>query len=86
MEMQWTRKIIQVRYVLAEKSKCCRHQNAITKFTPLPNHLGRKLTLKITGVKGTAEDFEGFTYETPAVTITAKDVKVLLLESDRRVL
>ena len=49
-------------------------KNAITKFTPLSNQLGGKLTLKITGVKGTAEDFEGFTYETPAVTITAKDV------------
>ena len=53
-------------------------KNAITKFTPLQNHLGRKLTLKITGVKGTAEDFEGFTYETPAVTITAKDVKSIV--------
>ena len=49
-------------------------KSAITKFTPLSNQLGGKLTLKITGVKGTAEDFEGFTYETPAVTITAKDV------------
>ena len=49
-------------------------KNAITKFTPLSNQLGGKLTLKITGVKGSAEDFEGFTYETPAVTITAKDV------------
>ena len=49
-------------------------RNAITQFTPQPNQLGGKLTLKITGVKGTAEDFEGFTYETPAVTITAKDV------------
>ena len=49
-------------------------RNAIKPFTPQPNQLGGKLTLKITGVKGTAEDFEGFTYETPAVTITAKDV------------
>ena len=49
-------------------------RNAIGQFTPLSNQLGGKLTLKITGVKGTAEDFEGFTYETPAVTITAKDV------------
>ena len=53
-------------------------KNAITKFTPLSNQLGGKLTLKITGVKGTAEDFEGFTYETPAVTITAKDVKSIV--------
>ena len=43
-------------------------------FTPKANQLGGKLTLKITGVKGTAENFEGFTYETPAVTITAKDI------------
>ena len=49
--------------------------NAITSFTPQANQLGGKLTLKITGVKGTNEDFEGFTYETPAVTITAKDIK-----------
>ena len=49
-------------------------RNAIKPFTPQPNQLGGKLTLKITGVKGTAEDFEGFTYETPAVTITAKDI------------
>ena len=49
-------------------------KNEIKKFTPLSNQLGGKLTLKITGVKGNAEDFEGFTYETPAVTITAQDV------------
>ena len=47
---------------------------AIGNFTPEANQLGGKLTLKITGVKGTAENFEGFTYETPAVTITAKDI------------
>ena len=53
-------------------------KNEIKKFTPLSNQLGGKLTLKITGVKGNAEDFEGFTYETPAVTITAKDVKSIV--------
>ena len=47
---------------------------ATGSFTPQANQLGGKLTLKITGVKGTAENFEGFTYETPAVTITAKDI------------
>ena len=44
-------------------------------FIPQANQLDGKLSLKITGVKGTEEDFEGFTYETPAVTITAKDIK-----------
>ena len=47
----------------------------IKSFTPQANHLGGKLSLKITGVKGTNEDFEGFTYETPAITITEKDIK-----------
>ena len=43
----------------------------ITSFTPLSNHVGKSLTLEITG----SGDFEGFTYTTPAVTIKAKDIK-----------
>ena len=49
-------------------------KGAIASFTPQAHQLGGKLSLKITGVKGTNEDFEGFTYTTPAVTITAKDI------------
>ena len=48
--------------------------NAIGAFTPQANQLGGKLTLKITGAKDTKGDFEGFVYETPAVTIAAKDI------------
>ena len=42
----------------------------ITPFRPLPNHVGKSLTLEITGT----DKFEGFTYTTPAVTIKARDI------------
>ena len=43
----------------------------IAAFTPSSNHVGKSLTLEITGTG----DFEGFTYTTPAVTIKARDIK-----------
>ena len=51
----------------------------ITPFRPLPNHVGKSLTLEITGT----DKFEGFTYTTPAVTIKARDINNVVASISR---
>ena len=51
----------------------------ITAFKSLPNHVGKSLTLEITGT----DEFEGFTYTTPAVTIKARDINNVVTSISR---
>ena len=51
----------------------------IKAFKSLPNHVGKSLTLEITGT----DEFEGFTYTTPAVTIKARDINNVVASISR---